>query len=236
MTKPEIISSLLSRQDTWRGRSRRLPRQTLGTGHQSLDLLLQGGWPAAALTELLPQQMGIGELSLLLPVIREHSRHNSLCLWLDPPYQPYAPALSAAGIALDKLLVVRSKTPREWLWAAEQSIRSGALLLAWARPQEPSYADLRKLQLAAADSSSAAFLFSPVKALAAPSPVALRLELESSEVNQILLSVRKMRGVASGARLQLSLGEPCAQRTNLAQLPADRHHGYTSNSVLRLKS
>ena len=234
MANTEIISNLLTRQDTWRGRSRRLPRRTIYTGHQSLDLLLQGGWPVAALTELLPQQLGIGELSLLLPVIKKHG--SQLCLWLDPPYQPYAPALSAAGIALDKLLVVRSKNPREWLWAAEQSIRSGALLLAWARPQAPSYADLRKLQLAAADSSSAAFLFSPVKALGAPSPVALRLELESSEVNQMLLTVRKMRGVASGAQLQLSLGESCIQRTTLAQLPADRHHGYINNPVLRLKS
>ena len=236
MTKPEIISSLLTRQDTWRGRSRRLPRQTLSTGHQSLDLLLQGGWPAAALTELLPQQMGIGELSLLLPVIREHGSHSHLCLWLDPPYQPYAPALSATGIALNKLLVVRSKNAREWLWAAEQSIRSGALLLAWARPQAPSYADLRKLQLAAADSSSAAFLFSPIKALATPSPVTLRLELESQEVNQLLLSVRKMRGVAAGMQLQLSLGESYKQRTQLTQLPADRHHGYIDISTPRLNN
>ena len=72
--------------------------------------------------------------------------------------------------------------------------------------------------------------------MGAPSPVALRLELESSEVNQMLLTVRKMRGVASGAQLQLSLGESCTPRTNLAQLPADRHHGYINNPVLRLKS
>jgi cell division inhibitor SulA len=227
MANPETISGLLTRQDTWRGRSQRRSRPVAPTGYSSLNLLLQGG---------------IGELSLLLPLLKDHSNNSRLCLWLDPPYQPYAPTLAAAGIALERLLVVRSKNPREWLWAAEQSIRSGALLLAWARQQAPRYTDLRKLQLAAADSSNAAFLFSSVSSLAAPSPVALRLELESLQVNKLLLTVRKMRGAAPGAQLQLPLTGPdtqTAQRTHLTQLPADRHYsyeGYSGHSPARLKS
>ena len=230
------IASVLTRTDTWRGHSQRLPRSTIATGHGHLDRLLQGGWPLSALSELLPQQPGIGELSLLLPTIKYYADNHQLCVWLDPPYQPYAPTLVAAGIALDKLLIVRSKSPAEWLWAAEQSIRSGALLLAWTKQKPPRYADLRKLQLAAANSNNAAFLFSAPNALAAPSPVALRLELQSLQVNQLLLTVRKMRGTASGEQLQLRLGEASAQRTAFTQLPADRHHGYSSHTVMPLNS
>ncbi len=230
------IASVLTRTDTWRGYSQRLPRSTIATGHSHLDRLLQGGWPVSALSELLPQQPGIGELSLLLPTIKYYADNHQLCVWLDPPYQPYAPTLVAAGIALDKLLIVRSKSPAEWLWAAEQSIRSGALLLAWAKQKPPRYADLRKLQLAAANSNNAAFLFSAPSALDAPSPVALRLELQSLQVNQLLLRVRKMRGTASGEQLQLHLGEASAQRIPFTQLPADRHHGYSSHAVLPLNS
>ena len=230
------IASVLTRTDTWRGHSQRLPRSTIATGHGHLDRLLQGGWPLSALSELLPQQPGIGELSLLLPTIKYYADNHQLCVWLDPPYQPYAPTLVAAGIALDKLLIVRSKSPAEWLWAAEQSIRSGALLLAWTKQKLPRYADLRKLQLAAANSNNAAFLFSAPNALAAPSPVALRLELQSLQVNQLLLTVRKMRGTASGEQLQLRLGEASAQRTAFTQLPADRHHGYSSHTVMSLNS
>ena len=230
------IASVLTRTDTWRGHSQRLPRSTIATGHSHLDRLLQGGWPVSALSELLPQQPGIGELSLLLPTIKYYADNHQLCVWLDPPYQPYAPTLVAAGIALDKLLIVRSKSPAEWLWAAEQSIRSGALLLAWTKQKLPRYADLRKLQLAAANSNNAAFLFSAPNALAAPSPVALRLELQSLQVNQLLLTVRKMRGTASGEQLQLRLGEASAQRTAFTQLPADRHHGYSSHTVMSLNS
>ena len=230
------IASVLTRTDTWRGHSQRLPRSTIATGHGHLDRLLQGGWPLSALSELLPQQPGIGELSLLLPTIKYYADNHQLCVWLDPPYQPYAPTLVAAGIALDKLLIVRSKSPAEWLWAAEQSIRSGALLLAWTKQKPPRYADLRKLQLAAANSNNAAFLFSTPNALAAPSPVALRLELQSLQVNQLLLTVRKMRGTASGEQLQLRLGEASTQRTAFTQLPADRHHGYSNHAVLSLNS
>ena len=230
------IASVLTRTDTWRGHSQRLPRSTIATGHSHLDRLLQGGWPVSALSELLPQQPGIGELSLLLPTIKYYADNHQLCVWLDPPYQPYAPTLVAAGIALDKLLIVRSKSPAEWLWAAEQSIRSGALLLAWTKQKPPRYADLRKLQLAAANSNNAAFLFSTPNALAAPSPVALRLELQSLQVNQLLLTVRKMRGTASGEQLQLRLGEASTQRTAFTQLPADRHHGYSNHAVLSLNS
>ena len=230
------IASVLTRTDTWRGHSQRLPRSTIATGHGHLDRLLQGGWPLSALSELLPQQPGIGELSLLLPTIKYYADNHQLCVWLDPPYQPYAPTLVAAGIALDKLLIVRSKSPAEWLWAAEQSIRSGALLLAWTKQKPPCYADLRKLQLAAANSNNAALLFSTPNALAAPSPVALRLELQSLQVNQLLLTVRKMRGTASGEQLQLRLGEASAQRTAFTQLPADRHHGYSSHTVMSLNS
>jgi protein ImuA len=223
---PNNIATVLSRQDTWRGHSQRLPRRAITTGHNNLDLLLQGGWPISALTELMPQQPGIGELSLLLPTLKYYADNNQLCVWLDPPYQPYSPRLAAADIALDKLLVVRSKNHAEWLWAAEQSIRSGALLLAWTKQPPPRYADLRKLQLAAADSGNAAFLFSAPSALSAPSPAAMRLELKGMEVNQLLLTVRKQRGVAGGACLQLSLGEANTQRTDLALLPADRHRTY----------
>jgi hypothetical protein len=54
----------------------------------------------------------------------------------------------------------------------------------------------------------------------------MRLELRSLKVNQLLLTVRKQRGVAGGARLELSLGETNTQRTDLALLPADRHRTY----------
>jgi protein ImuA len=93
------------------------------------------------------QQDEIGEISLLL-IVKHYTGENKLCVWLDPPYQPYAPSLVNAGAPLDKLLILRSRNSKEWLWAAEQSIRDKVLLFAWANRAQPRYSALRKLQLA----------------------------------------------------------------------------------------
>ena len=57
----------------------------------------------------------------------------------------------------------------------------------------------------------------------------LRVTKASLQVNELLLTVRKMRGAAPGAQLHLPLAESgtqTARRTHLAQLPADRHYSY----------
>ena len=234
MPNTDNITRLLTRQDIWRGGSQSPTYRTVTTGHKPLDRLLHGGWPVGALTELLTHQSGIGELSLLLPILRYYSGKEQLCVWLDPPYQPYAPSLAAAGIALHRLLIVRTKSPQEWLWAAEQSIRSGALLCAWSGKQPPRYTALRKLQLATSGSNSAAFLFSSGNTGAAPSPAVLRLELSSHRVNCLSLTLCKLRGNAPGASIQLALGEPSSQRTMLAQLPVNTLYPPIRDSANRL--
>ena len=151
MSSKNLLNELFLRQDTWQGRNRSLRKHTISTGDKNLDNLLLGGWPVSALTELVSQQDGIGELSLLLPTMKHYACRDTLCVWLDPPYQPYAPSLVNAEIPLEQLLVVRSKNSKEWLWAAEQSIRSNAILFAWTNNSRPRYAELRKLQLAAVE-------------------------------------------------------------------------------------
>ena len=238
MPNTEIITKLLARHDTWRGQSQKSIQRSVSSGNDQIDLLLKGGWPTAALTELLVQRPGIGELSLLLPTIRDYCQNNHLSVWLDPPYQPYAPALAAAGIALQKVLIVQSKSAREWLWVAEQCIRNNALLLAWSDNKMPSYSDLRKLQLAAADSGHAAFLFSTNrepsskaaynresnKQQSGSSPATLRLEVDSAGEKNLRLSVRKLRGVAPGEQLLIPRGKDLSSQTSLAKLPVNSIH------------
>ena len=221
MSNEPLLNNLLLRQDTWRGRNRSLRRHVIATGNENLDRLLLGGWPVSALTELVTQQDGIGELSLLLPTVKHYASENKLCVWLDPPYQPYAPSLVNEGVPLDKLLIVRSKNSKEWLWAAEQSIRGKALLFAWANRAQPRYSALRKLQLAATESLAPVFLFSPPNALKAHSPALLRLELESLESNVLSVTLHKLRGKMPGAKTQITLGEQTTGRILLDKLPVN---------------
>ena len=111
-------------------------------------------WPTAALTEILPQHEGIGELRILGHALAKLAAEGRWLAWIAPPYLPYAPALQAAGIDLSRLLVIRTRSPRETLWAFEQTLRSqtcGAVL-AW--PEKIAYAELRRLQLAAEGSNN----------------------------------------------------------------------------------
>ena len=78
MPNTDSITSLLMRQDIWRGGSQSSIRRTITTGHKPLDRLLHGGWPVGALTELLIQKSGVGELTLLLPMLRHYSGKEPL--------------------------------------------------------------------------------------------------------------------------------------------------------------
>src|SRR5262245_47524214 len=171
------FSALLDRPDIWRGDSlNRAGASVIPSGFPGLDAgLTGGGWPAGTLTEILPAHEGIGELRLLGPALAGLSRRGSRLAWIAPPHLPYAPALAAAGIDAAKLVVVRTASRKETLWAAEQALASNACgaVLAWL--DDAKYAELRRLQIAAEGGRAPAFLFRPPETARESSPAALRI-------------------------------------------------------------
>jgi cell division inhibitor SulA/protein ImuA len=173
------IDDLLHRTpQLWRGREPNRNQRTLPTGHARLDARLPGGgWPLGAVTELITRNPGLGEFSLLFPALAELSRNGEWLILVDPPWIPYPAALHGHGLALERLLLVRSGSAKESLWACEQALAGsrGGAVLAW--PEQLSFARLRRLQLAAEAGAKPAFLFRPESALHTASPAALRLHL-----------------------------------------------------------
>ena len=102
------LAKLLSHPAVWRGSALgSVATPSVPTGFPALDAELPGGgWPAAALTEILPQHEGIGELRILGHALASLSARGRWLAWIAPPYLPYAPALQAAGIDLARLIVV----------------------------------------------------------------------------------------------------------------------------------
>lgn len=171
------LARLLEHPAIWRGRNAAQPRG-LPSGFAALDQLLPGkGWPRTGLIEILVARFGSGELSLLLPALAALTRSASArwCVWVSPPLMPFAPALVARGMVLERVAVVGGARP---LWAFEQTLGSGACdaVLAWA--QRPRPREIRRLQLAAERGRTLGVLFRPRRAAREASGAVLRLALE----------------------------------------------------------
>ena len=194
MTAAVAIDHLLAQRRVWRGqRTDRTAADARPTGFAALDAALPvGGWPSAALSEVLLPADGVGELQLVWPALAALSQDEGVIALVAPPYLPYAPAWQAAGVRLASLQVITTP-PREALWAAEQCLRSGACaaVLCW-----PGHADdraLRRLQVAAETGHALGLAFRPLRAAANPSPAALRIAIDTAPRQ---LRVLKCRGAS----------------------------------------
>lgn len=188
------------------------------TGFDTLDAQLPGGgWPRRALTELLIDTPGIGELSLLLPLFQAASDDRWIA-WIAPPHLPYAPALADAGVPLHRLLLLSPDNHAGCLWAARQALASGGChaVLAWFGQAET--AALRRLQLAAEATATPLFLFRPTSAAQQPSPAPLRLKLEARG-DQLIVNILKRKGPAMTSPIHL----PMSRRAAAVCLPRSSH-------------
>jgi protein ImuA len=183
------------------------------SGFTALDAELPGGgWPHGQLVELLYDDPGIGELSLLAPALAAQIRTGRTCVWIlpcergspaDDPLQqalPYPPALAEASIDPSCNIFVRPAVAREAWWAAEQSLRAAHLgaLIGWL-PICGASADfraLRRLHLLAQRHRALVFVMRPSRCAGTPSPAVLRLQLacDHGPHPALAITILKRRG------------------------------------------
>lgn len=185
------------------------------TGFGELDsVLTDSGWPAAGLSELLTEKTGIGELSLLMPVLAQLSQTRGV-LFVAPPFLPYAPSLVDAGIDLRRLLTVSGCTARDTLACAELALRSGACgaVVVWTANlldlpgRSVGHLALRRLHLAAQRGNTMAVLLRDAQQAVQSSPAVLRIKLSTTTERlrqQLQLVVFKQRGLSGEQTLLLN--------------------------------
>jgi len=203
------LEAVLHHPAVWRGNDCvRTAIPGVSTGFPELDAALPGGgWPVAALTEIYAARAGAGEMRLVMPAVAQLTRAGRWIALIAPPHVPYAPALSAHGVELSRLLLVRADAG-ERFWACEQALRHpgcGAVL-AWA-DQAPERA-LKRMQLAAEAGSAIALLFRSPRVIPA-SPAALRLHVECAQ-SRTVVRVLKRRGSDLPLPITLDLHRPPA--------------------------
>jgi len=183
---------------------------TQTTGFAVLDEILPtGGWPSNALVEVLLPRWGIGELQLLLPALVAVSQQAKWISWIAPPFIPYAPALSHAGVDLEQLIVIPGKeighigqTDAESLWAMEKILRNHSCGIAMSWPSKINDKSMRRLQIAAEEGGSLGFIFRNHQVHS--SPAALRISL--SMINhQLQVALLKARGASRYSSVLIDL-------------------------------
>lgn len=197
MSAVVALDRLLDSRHVWRGQavSSSFTAATHPTGHAELDAALPGGgWPDAALSEILVAAPGVGELRLLWPTLARLTSAGERVVLVGPPHVPYPQAWLAAGVDLRQLVIVQA-SGRDALWAAEQCLRSGSCGAVVCWPRQADDRALRRLQVAAETGKTLAFAYRPWVEAVNASPAALRLTLEASG-----LRILKCRGGLAPAR------------------------------------
>jgi hypothetical protein len=174
------LESLLDARRVWKGRATQADATTQApepTGHVQLDQALPaGGWPAAALSEILLPAPGSGELHLLWPTLARLTTQARRVVLVAPPFIPYPQAWEAAGVDLRWLTLVRAEGS-EALWAAEQCLRSGSCAAVVCWPASADDRALRRLQVAAEAGQALGYVIRDSQAAVNPSPAALRIAI-----------------------------------------------------------
>lgn len=152
---------------------------TVDTGYPVLSQELPGGgWPTGALTEVVAQATGSGEIRLLAPAL---GRLKASIAFIEPPCDPCIQGLAYSGIHAEQILLLRAKRSNDQLWSAEQILKAGTCgaVLLW---QTHARADsLRRLLLAARSSTSLLFVFRPIREALDASPAELRVAVRPAE-------------------------------------------------------
>ena len=218
------LAAVLANPSIWRGGDCAPEPAALPTGYAELDAMLPGGgWPEAALTEISLAREGIGELRLVLPALAQLQAAGRDVVWIMPPYKPYAPALEAAGLDLERLVIVQCQGATDSLWAFEQALRApecGAAF-AWLGARDDRV--LRRLTVAAREGHTWGVLWRRPGQYAAAAAAPLRLALSPQE-GRLAVHVLKRRG---GEITRPAL-------IDVADNPANRDLGNCSRADTRL--
>ena len=209
------VAALLSHPAIWRGDTCAPEPSALPSGFAALDAVLPGrGWPQGALTEILLEREGIGEIRLTLPALARVQAQGRDVVWIAPPHKPYAPALAVAGLDLARFYVVHCHESKDALWAFDQALRApecGAVF-AWL-PTHDERA-LRRLQVAAREGRTWGVLWRRPGQRGSATAAPLRLALSpcaephlGSHFRNLAVHVLKRRGAGLPQPVLIDVGD-----------------------------
>jgi protein ImuA len=120
------------------------------TGLEALDEIApNAAFQGGAVHELLWPRQSTYPKSLALLLAKAAQKNGGAIAWSDPDRELHLPALSAAGINLRNLVLLRCANRADQLWALAQCLRCRGVGATVAFIQRLSQIEARRLQLAA---------------------------------------------------------------------------------------
>jgi len=173
----KLINILQRQQLVWHG-SKQNPIQTgNSTGYDELDEHLDGGFQKKV-TEI-QSIAGIGELRLLLPILKNAVAQERLIVFIAPFGIISPQALTNQGFELDKIIIIYPDKIQDNLWAAEECLRSGAChsVIMWVEhPLEVHH--IKRLNMASETGNCHQFIIRTQKVESLSLPLELSLSLK----------------------------------------------------------
>ncbi|HEV8379663.1 MAG TPA: hypothetical protein VGP99_12495 [Tepidisphaeraceae bacterium] len=126
-----------------------------------------------AVHEILCEK-GQGPPMFFAMVLARAASGDRSIVWSDPERRLYPPAIAAAGIPLNRLLLLRPKNEADELWALTECLRCCGVGVALACPRQLSTIEARRLQLAAERGGGIGLLLRPKSAASTPYAAATR--------------------------------------------------------------
>ena len=173
----------------------------VATSFAVLDAFLPWrGWPIGAMTEIMTDTLGCGELSLLLPLMARLTQEKRPILCIGAPHTLFAPALAQVGIDPAYVTQINPsstlKHNKENLWSTEQALKTGlpGMVVLWSPTHGHCLPEtLRRLQLATIGRDTMLIHFRGKSCMSQPSPAWLRFGYAADDTH-IRLQVLKCRG------------------------------------------
>ncbi len=195
-----LIDLLEKRQLIWHGRQQQSTPCLESSGYSELDDQLAGGFPKKGVV-MLHSSCGIGELRLLLPSL---INKQGLCVFINPPGLLSAEFFYHQGVALERILIINTRSSNEALWSSEQCLKSGACeaVLLWQNQLEVH--QVQRLQMASDQGECRQFIFRTQAHQTISLPVNLSLNLQAEEQG-IGISITKRKGGWPSAEFSLDM-------------------------------
>ena len=205
----QALVDILQNPAIWRvGQIPTNVKPAIPTGYLELDRALPAhGWEQGAMTEILSNEQGIGEFSLLAPALRQATSQGKNVVLVAPPYMLFPDAWETVGISLNHVLLVTAQGAN-LLWVIEQASRSKScgVIVAWTTScrKELTYPALRRLHVAADTGGSTLILMRPQNVSDQASPAPTRIAIDSAN-GALKLRIVKRRGALLAQSIRVNV-------------------------------